>query len=333
MSNWLEQYMAIKPKKLDDLAAFLKKMFPAEGAGSIELDEKGGPGSGHYGHAGRPGQVGGSVSGSVAMSIRTGRTASARQAAASAQGRAQVQRGKTPVGTPVSDHLNLDKAGGPNSRVGKAVRHALGAINKVHGDGTMSEVPVIKSYGERRQGEYFYYQKSGEPIHIKLSHKGDRPELSALHEIGHYLDHQGLDKGSFASEKAPLLPEGSGLRRWFDAAKESRAMLRVKEIYDTGRINYRYVSPDAKPGEYTLMTDHADMNYARYLQHRREVFARSYAQYVTIRSGDPVLLGQLNQELAEDAGQVGYPEFWSHEDFQPIAAAFDQIFEEQGWRQ
>jgi len=49
---------------------------------TIEPGRKGGPGSGHWGHAGRPGKVGGSVSGSVAMSIRTGRTARERQAAA-----------------------------------------------------------------------------------------------------------------------------------------------------------------------------------------------------------------------------------------------------------
>ena len=49
---------------------------------TIEPRRKGGPGSGHWGHAGRPGQVGGSVSGSVAMSVRTGRTARERQQAA-----------------------------------------------------------------------------------------------------------------------------------------------------------------------------------------------------------------------------------------------------------
>lgn len=48
--------------------------------------EKGGPGSGHWGHAGRPGSRGGSVSGATAMSIRTGRTARERQAAAKKAG-------------------------------------------------------------------------------------------------------------------------------------------------------------------------------------------------------------------------------------------------------
>ena len=47
-----------------------------------EQDQKGGPGSGHWGHAGRPGKRGGSVPGSVAVSIRTGKTARERQAAA-----------------------------------------------------------------------------------------------------------------------------------------------------------------------------------------------------------------------------------------------------------
>lgn len=40
---------------------------------------KGGPDSGHHGHAGRPGSVGGSVAGSVAVSLRTGRAAAAKR--------------------------------------------------------------------------------------------------------------------------------------------------------------------------------------------------------------------------------------------------------------
>jgi len=51
---------------------------------TIKPGRKGGRGSGHWGHAGRPGQVGGSVSGSVAMSVRTGRTARERQQEAAA---------------------------------------------------------------------------------------------------------------------------------------------------------------------------------------------------------------------------------------------------------
>jgi hypothetical protein len=47
-----------------------------------KLTVKGGPGSGHWGHAGRPGKVGGSLPADVAVSVATGRTARERQAAA-----------------------------------------------------------------------------------------------------------------------------------------------------------------------------------------------------------------------------------------------------------
>jgi hypothetical protein len=46
---------------------------------TLKIVLKGGPGSGHHGHAGRPGQRGGSVSGSVAMSLRTGMVASTKR--------------------------------------------------------------------------------------------------------------------------------------------------------------------------------------------------------------------------------------------------------------
>lgn len=47
------------------------------------LSKLGGHGSGHYGHAGRRGHQGGSLPGKTAMSLKTGKTAGARQAAAS----------------------------------------------------------------------------------------------------------------------------------------------------------------------------------------------------------------------------------------------------------
>jgi len=67
MTNWFEDYQKLKLKQAEEEAG---------------QDQKGGPGSGHFGHAGRPGKRGGSVSGSVAVSVATGRTARERQQAA-----------------------------------------------------------------------------------------------------------------------------------------------------------------------------------------------------------------------------------------------------------
>jgi len=62
------------------------------------IEEKGGPGSGNWGHAGRPGKIGGSMPQSVAMSRTSGRTATARYIAA--------KRGST--GVVIQDMKNRD---------------------------------------------------------------------------------------------------------------------------------------------------------------------------------------------------------------------------------
>lgn len=55
---------------------------------------KGGPGSGHWGHAGRPGEVGGSLPADMALSVATGRERAERQAAARAKGKGQAPQDK-----------------------------------------------------------------------------------------------------------------------------------------------------------------------------------------------------------------------------------------------
>jgi len=73
--DWLKQL----PSAADELQAAQEAVDFFLKTATVE----GGPGSGHYGHAGRPGKRGGSVASNVAMSIRTGRDAVARQKAAS----------------------------------------------------------------------------------------------------------------------------------------------------------------------------------------------------------------------------------------------------------
>ena len=203
------------------------------------------------------------------------------------------------------------------------------AIDKVHGDGPMKSCPVKKSQGVRRHGEYSHYGSL--PEHIKVSHHSDSPDIDSVHELGHYLDHQGLGGGHFASEAAGLAHPTSALRKWYEATKASKTMQQIKDIYLTGKVGELGTIPE-EGGHRSVYKTYADRNFARYLQKNCEVFARSYAQYITIRSGDPVLLEQLNLQLNINSGGVGYPEFWPHDDFQPIAKAFDELFAEMGWR-
>ena len=190
--------------------------------------EKGGPGSGHWGHAGRPGQRGGSVSGSIAMSIRTGRTARERQAAAAARGRGGAAK-PVPAGTPVSEAFDLSGIPGTRSAYGRAVREAMGAIDSVHGDGDLPTIPIKKSSGLLTTGTY-RYTYSGNPVHIKVSTKGTI-QSDFLHEAGHFLDHQTLGKkGTFESTAANYGESSPAMQKWFNAAKNSRAMQSLLQI-------------------------------------------------------------------------------------------------------
>lgn len=62
----------------------------------------------------------------------------------------------------------------------------------------------------------------------------------------------------------------------------------------------------------------------------RELFARSYAQYIALRSGDHVLLNQLDEVLKEDTVRDIVIQ-WSVKDFMPVGQAFDILFRKQKW--
>lgn len=70
--------------------------------------------------------------------------------------------------------------------------------------------------------------------------------------------------------------------------------------------------------------------YVNYLFQPPERFARAYAQYVTLRGGNPELKDRLDA-IREPGFGVYYPQQWSDEDFEPIARAFDALFAAEGW--
>lgn len=73
--------------------------------------------------------------------------------------------------------------------------------------------------------------------------------------------------------------------------------------------------------------------YVTYLLQPPEVFARAYAQYITLRSAHPALQQQLQRiRGATLSGQV-YHSQWSDDDFAPIAEAFDLLMRGRGWIQ
>lgn len=78
----------------------------------------------------------------------------------------------------------------------------------------------------------------------------------------------------------------------------------------------------------TLLAKHGE--YRDYLLRTKELWARSYAQYVAQRSGNVRLRAQIQDVRA---GQTNFwrESQWAEADFAPIASAIDQLFSSLGW--
>ena len=73
--------------------------------------------------------------------------------------------------------------------------------------------------------------------------------------------------------------------------------------------------------------DHA---YVEYLLEPKELFARSYVQYIVVNSQNRVLQRQLD-DLRQEPLTSLYPLQWDEEDFLPIADALDAVLQQRGW--
>jgi hypothetical protein len=130
------------------------------------------------------------------------------------------------------------------------------------------------------------------------------PELTLAHEIGHWLDREGAGVGGrFESEAGGLFAD------WLAAVERSEA---VQNIRQRARTGY-------------------NRKYANYLLRVREMWARSYAQWVAVRSGDAKLLQQLELIRRKGASAEQRPSQWEDADFEAIAREIDALFRKIGW--
>jgi len=230
-----------------------------------------------------------------------------------------------PAGKPVSDGLNLDKLP-KKGKYGPPVRDAIDAINQVHGDGNLPEIPVKLNSTTGYHGR-ISISWDDNPIDIAISRKGDHPMMTSAHEIGHFLDISGLPKGekTFFSET----PSGGfgALGKLRNAFQESRAVKQLTQL-----VNEPAKTTYIAGFSYTMKPDR---NYLNYVLQTREIFARAYAQYIAVRSGNTQMMGELSKELSKikNAKSFKYAIQWEPDDFEPIADAFDELFKEQGWLQ
>jgi len=158
------------------------------------------------------------------------------------------------------------------------------------------------------KGKFTYYPGK-KPVGITLSLAGETPELTAVHESGHFIDLYALGNWGQSAFKTGYADELNKV------IKGTKAFKRQADLLSGSRTS-KYI----------------DMKHIRYLNKDEELFARAYAQYIASSSGDKVLLKQLNGIVATKYNRV-YNAQWSKTDFKQVRKAFDSLFKEKGWIQ
>ena len=171
--------------------------------------------------------------------------------------------------------------------------------------------------------------------------------MTFAHEIGHYLDHDLFGRGTYftsedmvdgeanflgAEDKllaiSPSAEEARAFQVWWDALTNSDAY-QAMENFNPGIF---HVGADGifKPGPVGGLKNYFyTPGMLRSWKQPSEYFARSYSQYIATRSGDTWMDNELQSEL-DVTRRGGAPTHWEPDDFEPIAEAFDGLFDSLG---
>lgn len=200
----------------------------------------------------------------------------------------------------VSDAL---KHPGASSDRYKDVEMGMKAIDDVHTDGPLPDLPIRATRSGLGRDSFGAFERSTvtTPYRIAVDPGGPTPRLTTAHEIGHFLDFSGM--GAPGHQYASLdLPELTS--EWKSAVDASDAIARLRVVSPKSHHTY-YFSP-------------------------KELWARSYAQFIAKRSGDSVMNAELD---AVRSGRTGFfeSEQWADDDFAPIEAAIEDILRKLSW--
>lgn len=220
-----------------------------------------------------------------------------------------------PQGPAVSSALDIRITGSLRNDVDDG----LSLIDAVHGDGKLKTIPLLT--GKLDSGVYARYLpdwSAGTALDITVT-KTKHSVNSLIHEVGHWLDHIGLGKGKWATEKQPT--EMKALLKAMDA---TAAVKNLRAIVDKGSVTM-------PSGEEVDLFYHQMDRVDNYLLNPRELFARGYNQYIVTKTKRKDLIALLKDwdDTLTFGGVIR--EQWTPEDFEPLVAKFDALFMKQGW--
>lgn len=182
------------------------------------------------------------------------------------------------------------------------VREAIQIIDSVHLDGDLPLIDLHFQPPHSRAGSYCPRLKE-----ISIDVNAGNLHLSVCHEVGHFLDHQGLFPEHSEKEYYRASEDAEEMREWREAVFQTTAYTSLVTIFN---INFDPYIDD--------------------LIKERELWARSYAQYVALKSNDPRLLSQLQAVLHQEDPLERFQQ-WTPDEFLPIIHCIDAIFGRRGW--
>ncbi len=184
-----------------------------------------------------------------------------------------------------------------------ALRATLSVIDCVHDDGRLTPINVIATSGVREVGGFDWSRRTGRALRIKISARGPHPELTLLHEVGHWFDRELLK----------ALPE----RRQLGVALGESVLANVlRQMARTGRTHDGGLR-DLLQSDRLLLKEMAEPD---------ELLARLYSQWITLQSGHPRLLAQVERENRLHWGV----KFFSQAEYRAIVPHFETLLKRAG---
>lgn len=201
------------------------------------------------------------------------------------------------------------------SRIEKPVNHALKAIDEVHGDGILDDIPFKYSKSSSYNAQITFVGRNAQ--NIKLTSTSIAPEVSIAHEMGHYLDYYSVgERRGFASAI-----ESSPAGKVVKAAKDTETIKNIDNVLSSMIVEIE--------GKKEIISRRL-RKHLRYLQQDHEIFARAYAQYIAEKSGSKVMKDGIDKVLSNHE-KIGYSHQWPWKDFKAISEAFDEMLKDLGW--
>jgi len=206
------------------------------------------------------------------------------------------------------DILRID-----SSALSFELAHVVEVVDRLHRLPKVVAFPVRLNKSRLQEGAYVSSSTPPRPQGIEISIYARHPGWTLLHEVGHMIDHMVLNpiKREFASEHDPAFEP---LRSCWQASRV------IQKLYSLS-VRKRPLPP---------------VHFRRFLSYQlkpRELWARTYAQWVAAKSGDLLLCSQLKSiQIQQDFSFENAARYaWDDQEFDVIIPVVDDLFKQAGF--